>query len=107
MNNLKAAVLEVDFYEATIQKNYADFAAHYSFLPEPCRVRTPTDKGKLESSVKYIKGNCFLGRNFKDYEQAKAFLVEWLKNIANSRIHGTTKKVTSDIFNFTRHNSLF
>lgn len=98
LDNLKAAILEADFYEPTIQRNYAAFAAHYGFLPEPCRVYTPTDKGKVESNIKYVKNNCFRERDFKDIDEAKDFLSEWLKTIANVRIHGTTKKVPAEVF---------
>ena len=59
IDNLKAAIVEADFYEPTVQRTYAVFAEHYGFLPNPCRVYTPTDKGKVESNVKYVKENCF------------------------------------------------
>ena len=98
IDNLKAAILEADFYEPTIQKDYAAFAAYYGFLAQPCRVYTPTDKGKVESNVKYVKNSCFKGRNFKDIEEAKGFLATWLKDTANKRIHGTTKKVPFEVF---------
>ena len=98
IDNLKAAILEADFYEPTIQKDYAAFAAYYGFLAQPCRVYTPTDKGKVESNVKYVKNSCFKGRNFKDIEEAKGFFAHWLKATANKRIHGTTKKVPFEVF---------
>ena len=101
VDNLKAAILNADFYEPTVQKHYAAFASHYDFLPEPCRVYTPTDKGKVESNVKYVKDNCFKGREFNSLEEAQSFLIEWLNTIANVRIHGTTKKVPSEIFKST------
>ena len=53
IDNLKAAIVETDFYEPTVQRTYAAFADYYGFLPNPCRVYTPTDKGKVESNVKY------------------------------------------------------
>ncbi|WIF96136.1 IS21 family transposase [Caminicella sporogenes] len=99
IDNLKAGILEADFYEPTVQKNYASFAAHYGFWAQPCRVYTPTDKGKVESNVKYVKDNCFKGREFKDFEEAKEFLSQWLENIANVRKHGTTKRVPAEVFN--------
>lgn len=99
IDNLKAAILEADFYEPTVQRNYAAFAAYYGFLAEPCRVRTPTDKGKVESNVKYVKENCFKQRDFKNIDEAKIFLKQWLFDIANARIHGTTKKVPLEVFN--------
>lgn len=98
IDNLKAAILEADFYEPTIQKIYAAFASHYGFLPEPCRVRRPKDKGKVESNVKYVKNNCFKKREFRDINEAKAFLAEWLSAVANVRVHGTTKKVPIELF---------
>lgn len=99
IDNLKAAILEASFYEPTVQKHYASFGNWYGFMIEPCRVYTPTDKGKVESSVKYIKDNCFKARNFNSYEDAKEFLSYWLNNVANIRIHGTTKKVPLAVFN--------
>lgn len=98
IDNLKAAIVETDFYEPTVQRTYAAFAEHYGFLPNPCRVYTPTDKGKIESNVKYVKNNCFKGRDFDSYEEAAAFLAEWLENKANKRIHGTTKKVPVEVY---------
>ena len=98
IDNLKAAILEADFYEPTIQKDYASFASYYGFHAQPCRVYTPTDKGKVESNVKYIKDSCFKGRDFKDLIDAKTFLSTWLDDIANKRIHGTTKKIPADVF---------
>ncbi len=99
LDNLKAGILEADFYEPTVQKNYATFAAHYGFWAQPCRVRTPTDKGKVESNVNYVKDNCFKGREFSDIEEARKFLLDWLKNTANVRKHGTTKKIPQEVFN--------
>ncbi|WP_083755760.1 IS21 family transposase [Caldicellulosiruptor saccharolyticus] len=98
IDNLKAGVLNVDFYEAQIQKDYASFASHYGFLPQPCRVYTPTDKGKVESTVKYIKQNCFSGEEFKDIDEAREHLKNWLDDVANVRVHGTTKKVPKEVF---------
>jgi hypothetical protein len=98
IDNLKAGVLETNFYEPLIQRTYASFAAHCEFLPQPCRVYTPTDKGKVESGVGYVKDNCLKGRGFKDYYEACNFLEEWLLKTANVRIHGTTRKVPVEIF---------
>lgn len=98
IDNLKAAILKADFYEPEVQKDYAVFATHYGFWAQPCRVYTPTDKGKVESNVNYVKENCFKGRDFKDIHEASEFCKEWLATVANVRIHGTTKKIPKDIF---------
>lgn len=98
IDNLKAAIVETDFYEPTVQRTYAAFAQHYGFLPNPCRVYTPTDKGKVESNVKYVKDNCFKGRDFADMQEAQRFLSEWLSDTANRRKHGTTGKQPEKVF---------
>ncbi len=99
IDNLKAGIIEANFYEPVVQRTYAAFAAHHGFWAQPCRVRVPTDKGKVERAVDYVKENCFKGREFGDIEEAKAFLQNWLETIANVRIHGTTKKKPSEVFN--------
>lgn len=106
IDNLKAGVIEANFYEPIIQRTYAAFAAHYGFWADPCRVYTPTDKGKVEKGVDYVKDNCFKGREFKDVDEAKEFLKDWLKTIANVRIHGTTKRRPLDVFNSIEKSTL-
>ena len=98
IDNLKAGVLDANFYEPVVQRTYSAFAAHYGFWPQPCRVYTPTDKGKIEANVKYVKDNCFKGRDFQDIQEAQAFFESWLVNTANVRIHGTTRKRPQDLF---------
>ena len=99
IDNLKAAILETDFYEPVFQRTYASFANYYGFLAEPCRIYTPTDKGKVESNIKYVKDNCFKARDFEDIDTARIFLKNWLEKVANVRVHGTTKHIPMDMFN--------
>ena len=106
IDNLKAAIIEADFYEPLMQRTYAEFAKHYGFLPEPCRVYTPTDKGKVEAAVKYVKDNCLKKRDFSGIDEAESFLSEWLATTANKRVHGTTHKMPADLFQQTELNAL-
>jgi transposase len=106
IDNLKAAITQADFYEPLVQRTYAEFAKHYGFLPQPCRVYTPTDKGKAESAIKYVKDNCFKERNFTGLEESEKFLSNWLETTANKRIHGTTQKVPAAIFKQDESNAL-
>jgi len=55
IDNLKAAILEANFYEPVYQGLYKQFADYCGFLPFPCRVREPQEKGKVESGIKFIK----------------------------------------------------
>ena len=47
IDNLKAGIIEIDFYEPLAQRTYAEFAGHYGFLPFPCQVKAARQKGKV------------------------------------------------------------
>ena len=79
------------------QESYKKFASYYGFKPLPCRVNHPNDKGKVESGIKYIKNNFFKGRDFKNEDDLDLQLKSWLAS-ANMRVHGTTRKVPSQLF---------
>jgi len=98
IDNLKAAVLEANFYETNYQCLYKQFADFYGFSPLPCRVREPQEKGKVESGIKYVKRNFFAGRIFKDGEDLDRQLKNWLDKTCNARIHGTTRKIPIEVF---------
>ncbi|MFZ5539422.1 MAG: IS21 family transposase [Pseudomonadota bacterium] len=66
------------------------FAAHWGFEPRVCRPYRAQTKGKVESGVKYVKGNFLPGRTFRDLADFNAQLRAWLAEIADCRIHGTT-----------------
>lgn len=98
IDNLKAAILQANFYEPIYQNLYQHFANYYGFKSIPCRVYTPNDKGKVESGIKYVKNNFFAGRKFRDENDLNARLSNWLNKTCNIRVHGTTKKIPGVIF---------
>jgi len=98
IDNLKSAVLEANFYEPIFQVMYKKFADYYGFDPIACRPYKPNDKGKIESGIKYVKNNFFLGRTFLNEDDLNRRLRYWLDNTCNKRIHGTTKKVPVELF---------
>lgn len=97
IDNLKAAILEANFYEPVYQQLYKQFADYYGFQSIPCRIYQPNDKGKVESGIKYVKINFFAGRQFKNGDDVDKQLSNWLEK-ANNRIHGTTKKIPREQF---------
>lgn len=97
IDNLKAAILEANFYGPVYQKMYREFADHYGFKPLPCRAYHPNDKGKVESGIKYVKGNFFKGRKFESGTECDKKLRLWTEE-ANKRVHGTTKRVPLEVF---------
>ena len=97
-DNLKSAIIKASYLDPTVNKSYADFATHYAFQIDPCLPATPTHKGKVESSVKYVKNNFVPLRIFKNFTDANSQLSVWNKNTARERIHGTTRKKPSELF---------
>lgn len=91
-DNLKAAVSKADWYEPELNPKLRDFAAHYGTVILPSRPYTPTDKGKVEAGVKYVKNNALKGKAFESLAEVNEHLRWWTANVADKRIHGTTKR---------------
>ncbi len=91
-DNLKAAVIRADWYEPQLNPKLRDFAAHYGTVILPSRPYTPTDKGKVEAAVKYVKGNALKGKSFSSLAEVNEHLRWWTAHVADKRIHGTTKR---------------
>lgn len=92
IDNLRVVVKKADWYEPEIHPKLLSFARHYGFTFMPARPGTPTDKGKVENAVKYVKNNALKGRRFQSLGELNAFLQNWENQIADQRIHGTTRK---------------
>jgi transposase len=76
-------------------KDRMDF---YGVTVKLCRYYRAQTKGKVESGVKYVKGNALAGRRFRDLEELNAYLSDWCLTVADERIHGTTHEKPSQRF---------
>lgn len=71
---------------------------HYGMRPRACRPYRARTKGKVESSVGYVKKNA-LGRVFfSSFEALENHLEWWMREIADVREHGTTHERPIDRF---------
>lgn len=93
-DNLKTAVLDRDT-EGTIHwhPRYLDFADYYGFRPRACQPYRAQTKGKVESGVKYVRRNFWVGLRFVDLPDLNEQARSWLNTVANVRLHGTTGEV--------------
>jgi transposase len=98
VDNLKAAVLEADWFDPTLNPKLEAFARHYGTVILPTKPRMPRHKGKVERGVDYVQENAVKGRVFESIEAQNAYLRDWEKNVADLRIHGTTKKQVRAMF---------
>jgi len=95
-DNLKSVVLH--HIGSTVQFNprFLAFAGHYLFEATAAPVRYPEAKGRVESSIKYIRHSFFYGRSFSSLADLRAQAAMWLAQTANERIHGTTRQRPSE-----------
>jgi transposase len=98
LDNLKAAVLKADWFDPEINPKLADFCRHYGLHVVPCRPGKPEHKGKVERGVAYLRANALKGRRFKSLAEENLFLERWESQVADKRIHGTTRKQIAACF---------
>lgn len=91
-DNLKAAVTKADWYDPQLNPKIVAFAAHYGVAITPTRPYCPEHKGKVERAVGYVKNNALKGRRFRSLAEVNEHLRWWEREVADRRIHGTTKK---------------
>ncbi|HEX9504360.1 MAG TPA: IS21 family transposase [Patescibacteria group bacterium] len=97
-DNMKTVVTSRKKVNDKVYINYnfefLNFAKYYKFEPEACPPYYPQSKGKIESTVKYIKSDFIKGekfnKTFKSIDELNQKLWLWIDNVANVRVHATT-----------------
>jgi transposase len=102
-DNLKAAVVRCAFAvdgETTLNRSYLELARFYGFLVDPAPPRSPEKKGKVEAGVRYVRSSFVAPRDLNELglEGSAQELAKWLREVADTRIHGTTRERPIDLF---------
>lgn len=101
-DNPKTIVLRRDWegQEVIWNAQFLDFARYWGYTPRLCQPYRARTKGKVESGVKYVKGNFFglYGRKFSSLEELNEKLLAWCGEVADERIHGTTYQKPKERF---------
>ena len=97
-DNLKAAVLQADWYDPDLNPKLRSFCEHYGTVLLPTKPRTPRHKGKVERGVGYVQENALKGRTFTSLAEQNEYLLQWESTVADTRIHGTTRQQVLKIF---------
>ena len=97
-DNLKAAVIKADWYDPDLNPKLQSFCEHYGTVLLPTKPRTPRHKGKVERGVGYVQGNALKGRTFTTLAEQNEYLLHWESTVADTRIHGTTRKQVQKLF---------
>ena len=105
-DNTKAVVIERDAYGPGLHRwndELKALAERCGFTPRLCRPYRAKTKGKVERFNSYLKGSFIVplaatieaGGLRLSVELLNAHVRRWLDEIANVRVHGTTKAVPS------------
>lgn len=100
VDNLKAAVLNGSGRAACFHPEFLALCGTYYLQPIACERRDPESKGIVEGGVRYVKHNALAGRGeelirFEDY---LALAPLWRDQVANVRLHETTRERPIDRF---------
>jgi transposase len=99
-DNLKAAVLNGSGRHACFHPEFLALCGYFCMQPVACARRDPESKGMVEGGVRYVKHNALAGRadeliRFEDY---LALAPAWRDQVANVRLHESTRERPIDRF---------
>lgn len=106
IDNLKAAVSKADWFDPDLNPKILAFCAHYETTVLPTKPYTPRHKGKVERGVDYVQNNALKGRSFSSLNDQNEHLLRWETTVADTRIHGTTRKQVKKAFEDTERAAL-
>jgi hypothetical protein len=64
----------------------------------PTKPGMPRHKGKIENSIGYLHGNALRGHVFESLAAHNGHLRQWENQVADHRIHGTTRRQVQALF---------
>ena len=94
----KLVVIEERFRELKVNERFHAYATAAGFRVRACEGYDPESKGKVEAGVKYVKRNALYGESFRDWQEFESYLLDWLNERANKRVHSSTGKVVREHF---------
>jgi transposase len=71
---------------------------HYGAVPRACRPYRAKTKGKIERPFRYIRQDFFLARTFRNMDDLNAQFDVWRAEVANPRVHATTRRIVDEAF---------
>ena len=76
--------------EVVFNDRFLAFCRYWGVQPRACAPYRARTKGKDERGVGYVKRNAIAGHRFASMEALEAHLVRWMREVADTRAHGTT-----------------
>ena len=96
-DNMKTVVVDRIDGQPHFHPRMLDFASYYGFVPRVCHPYRPETKGKIESTIRYIKSSFWPGLQFDSLAELNRQALAWCGE-ANRRVHATTREVPLERF---------
>lgn len=97
-DNMGQIVVKADKVTPRLNDTFLEYAQSRGFVIDPARVRTPTDKPRVERTVPYVRQSFFAGESFVDLADERRRAERWCRETAGMRIHGTTQLRPAEVF---------
>ncbi|MGE3361696.1 MAG: IS21 family transposase [Acidimicrobiia bacterium] len=100
-DNTTRAVLRAAFGidgPTELERSYRELGERYGFKVDPAPPGDPRKRGKVEATVRYLRGNPLKSRDGDPIDEVQADLDLWNREVASVRVHGTTGRRPSDVF---------
>lgn len=97
-DNTKAMILDPDALSPTLVPAFLDYVQARGLFVDPARVRSPKDKPRVENQVPFVRESWFDGETFTDLDHARRSAEQWCRDVAGTRVHGTTRRVPRETF---------
>ena len=97
-DNMASIVIKAENTAPRFNDVFIEYAQDRGFMIDAARVRTPTDKPRVERVVQYVQRNFFAGETFVDLADCRVRAETWCAMTAGMRIHGTTQLHPAESF---------
>lgn len=97
-DNQKACVDRWELGRPIYNRRYLEFATWYVFRPLTITPGKPVENLKVERPFYYLELSFLRGRKFKDRDDLKAQLQQWLYEVNDVHVHNTTKRRPIDLY---------
>jgi transposase len=94
-DRMKTVLIDETGGELHFNTKFLQFAAYYGFVPQVCRPYRPETKGKIESTIRFVKQNLWPGIHFDSLTDLNQQARAWMEKV-NHQMHSTTREVPYD-----------
>ena len=98
VDNARALVTRHGEDKVEFNSTFKEFCDFWGMTPRACKPYRARTKGKVENGVHYVQRNALAGHTFESWDALHTHLNWWMDQVADLRIHGTTKEVPLERF---------